>query len=123
MNYEKVIMAVAVLTFIFSAGLSGVQAKSLDSDPDTEQRTELILESFESSDYDRWQKLVNPNSNLARSINEDNFSSFIEARKLARQGKYEEFLQSYENLKENLGLSDEDVEKVAAFLDELDKEK
>lgn len=118
-KYEKAIIAIAVLTFIFSAGISSVQAqtdKILDDNLDDEYRTEQLLGSFEDSDYDNWLKFVNPNSNLAKKISKEDFELFMQARKLARQGKYEDTLHLYHDLKTHLKLSNIDVDIVEKTL-------
>ncbi len=115
MKYHKIIIAIAVLTFVFSAG-SVVQAKAL-SDLDNElpqfaQRSELILESIESGSYDTWRKLVNPNSKIAKKVDNDDFDKFIQARILAREGKYQQALALYDYLRIRLNLGNNEVKNI-----------
>ncbi len=109
----------AVLTFVFSAGLSGVQATTtynVINQQEGADRAMLIMKSLEIGNYETWLKLVNPNSRLAKSINEEDFNEFMKARDLARQGKYKEALLLYEDLKLKLGLSDKDIERIVLSL-------
>jgi hypothetical protein len=126
MKYEKMIVAMAVLTFVFSAGLSSVQAmvaKGMAEEllRDVE-RAELILESIEYGSYESWRKLVNNNSKIAKKVCEEDFNEFVRARKLARQGKYEEALNLCDDLKAKLSLDDRDVSNIVSSLGIGDEE-
>lgn len=118
-KYEKVIVTIAVLTFVFSAGMSNVQAQTDVIMPDeigNERRAEYILESLEESDYDNWKRFVNPNSKLAQKVTRDVFQKFTHARELARQGRYDEALLECERVAPYLDLNEKEVGKIISVL-------
>ncbi len=118
MKYKKAIVAMAVLTFIFSVGVSGANAGAAArmANRNNARRAEMTLKSIEANDYDAWRRLVNPNSRLARQISEGDFREFSRARKLARQGRYQEAIEIYERLKAKIGLSDKEIEEISSSL-------
>lgn len=115
-KYQNIIVAIAVLNFIFSAGITTSQVNAASDtfegqSQDTE-KAELILESFEEGSYETWRKLVDSDSKIVHKIKKDDFYEFIKARNLARQGRYQEALDLYEDLKIKLDLSDEDINNI-----------
>lgn len=119
-KYQNIIIAIAVLTFVFSAGLTGTQVKAaeygFEEQSQEVERAELILESFEEGSYETWRKLVNPNSKIARKIEKKDFYEFIKARNLARKGEYQEAWDLCEDLRTRLGLSGKEIEKIVESL-------
>lgn len=118
-KYEKVIITIAVLTFVFSAGMSNVQAQTDVIIPDeigNEVRAEYILESLEDSDYDDWKRLVNPNSKLAQKVTKEVFQKFTHARELARQGRYNKALWECERVASYLDLNEKETGKIINIL-------
>jgi len=121
MKYEKVIMAIAVLSFVFSAGISSIQTRAmrdLEDRQEDDQKIELIMESIENNSYETWQKLVNPNSKIAKIIGPEEFNKFVKTRTLARQTKYKEAIDTYEKLKISLGLDNDDVDRIVGMIGE-----
>lgn len=119
MKYKNAAIAMAVLTFVFSVGVANANAGAMRrvANKDNARRAEMALESIEASDYETWRRLINPNSKLARQIDEMDFKEFVRARNLARQGRYQEAVEIYEKLKAKIGLTDEEVEQISVSLD------
>ncbi|MBW6441949.1 hypothetical protein K0B04_03560 [Patescibacteria group bacterium] len=66
----------------------------------TEERHEEMISAFENSDYHSWKELMNGRGKVTEIVNEENFSRFAEAHKLALEGKTEEA----EKIRQELGL-------------------
>jgi hypothetical protein len=118
MNYEKIITTMAVLTFIFTAGLSAEQAKASQDETvsqDIIARAEIVLESLEEADFENWSKRVSVKK-LPVKVNKDDFQLFIKARKLARNGEYEASMAICAELKSRLKLSDREFNQIAQKL-------
>lgn len=64
------------------------------------ERHQLMLEAFENNDYQAWKSLMDDRGRVIEVINQDNFSKFAEAHRLASEGKFEEA----RTLREELGL-------------------
>lgn len=56
----------------------------------TEERHQEMTSAFENNDYNSWKNLMSGRGRVAEVINEQNFSRFAEAHKLALEGKTEE---------------------------------
>ena len=64
------------------------------------ERHQKMVQALENNDYNAWKELMNGQGRILEVINEENFSKFAEARKLALEGKYDEANQ----IREELGL-------------------
>jgi hypothetical protein len=64
------------------------------------ERHQLMLEAFQNNDYEAWKNLMGDRGRVTEVINQDNFSKFAEAHKLALEGNFEEARA----LREELGL-------------------
>ncbi len=76
----------------------------------SEQRHEAIEKAFESNDYAKWKEMMQGKGKVTQVINEQNFSKFAEAHKLAEEGKYSEA----NAIRKELGLRTSDEEKNGA---------
>ncbi len=120
MKYKKVIITIAVLNFVFSAGMFSVQARSvrnLENEQEDEQRAELIMESIENNNYESWRKLLGSNTQIAKIIGPKEFDDFVKIRNLARQTKYKEAMDIYKGLKSRLNLSNNEINKIAQLIE------
>ncbi|MFO7807191.1 MAG: hypothetical protein R6V40_02085 [Candidatus Moraniibacteriota bacterium] len=63
-----------------------------------EERHQEIIQALEDNDYKAWSNLMNNKGKVTQAINEDNFSQFTKAYKLAQEGKYDEADQIREEL-------------------------
>ena len=66
----------------------------------TEERHEEMISAFQNNDYQAWKELMNGKGRVTELINEENFSRFAEAHKLALEGNTEEA----EKIRQELGL-------------------
>ena len=66
----------------------------------TEERHEEMISAFQNNDYQAWKELMNGKGRVTELINEENFSRFVEAHKLALEGNTEEA----EKIRQELGL-------------------
>jgi hypothetical protein len=114
-KYQKVAINIAFLTIIFSAGLitsSLAVLGSSDVDLDlnegkitkySQEKQEKILNTFEKSDYQAWQKIVGQKNKVGEIIDEETFKNFITARVAARNGQYNKAIKLTEELKKKVG--------------------
>ena len=65
---------------------------------------------MENNDYDGWSKLIEGRGRAVEVVNEENFSRFTEARRLAQEGRYEEA----DAIREELGLRTRDGARIGA---------
>ncbi|MEI7890426.1 MAG: hypothetical protein WCI36_00495 [bacterium] len=86
MNYQKAAINIAFLTVIMTGGIC---SGSKNKDNKRHMNRKLILEAFESGDYETWSRIVKKNTDLVTVIAEDEFIKFIDARNAARVGDYE----------------------------------
>ena len=90
-RYQKAAVSIAFLTAVLSAGLTPGYAiadnGSTGSDVNYSQ-AQAILETFESDDFDRWQKSISGDSELNSLVSKKDFERFIAARQAARSGDY-----------------------------------
>lgn len=114
-KYQKVAINIAILTIIFSAGIISSSLAVLGSDADlnldisngkttkhSQEKQEKILNTFEKSDYQTWQKIVGQKNKVGEIIDEKTFNNFITARIAARNGQYNKAIKITEELKNKL---------------------
>ncbi len=69
----------------------------------SEERHTAMTKAFETNDYQTWKELMGDRKGrMVELVNEENFPKFVEARKLALEGKFEEA----KALRAELGLGD-----------------
>jgi hypothetical protein len=66
----------------------------------TEERHEEMTKAFENNDFNTWKEQMGGRGRVSQVINEENFSRFAEAHRLALEGKTEEAAK----IREELGL-------------------
>jgi hypothetical protein len=66
----------------------------------SEERLEAMTNALESNDYNAWKELMQGRGRVLQVINEQNFSRFAEAHKLALSGTIDEARK----IREELGL-------------------
>jgi len=114
MKKNKLIVSVAVLTLMLTAGVSSVFAYQGDYTQkgpiDSPERHEAMEEAFANNDYNAWKELMNGRGRVKEIINSDNFAQFGEAHNLAEAGKYDEA----DAIRKELGLRTKDGERVGA---------
>ena len=110
-KYKKAAINIALITIIFTTGLSSnvFAALSGGSDIDIESKLakpdakqEQVVASIEDDDYESWRKIVGKNSKVAKLIDQKSFDLFVRARNAARQGEYEDAINLTEAVKEQL---------------------
>ncbi|MFZ2310135.1 MAG: hypothetical protein WAW11_01165 [Patescibacteria group bacterium] len=115
-KYQRVAINIAILTIIFSAGVINSSLAVLGSDSElnldvnnkkitkySQEKQEKILNTFEKSDYQAWQKIVGQNNKVGEIIDESTFNNFITARTAARNGQYNKAIKITEELKKKVG--------------------
>ncbi len=97
MNRKKKIASLFGLATIIGAGALAVGANAYRGDysqkgPNfSEERHAQMEKIFENSDYTAWKEMMNGRGRVLEVINsEENFQKFVQARKLAMEGKHEE---------------------------------
>ena len=70
----------------------------------SEERHEEMTKAFENNDYNAWKEQMGGRGRVSQVVNEQNFSRFAEAHKLALEGKTEEATKIRQEL--GLGLQD-----------------
>ena len=107
-KYKKAAINIALITIIFTTGLTSSVIASLSGGPDSDiesrmakpdARQEKVVASLEAEDYETWRKTVGRNSKVAKLIDENSFRLFIKARNAARQGEYDEAIGLTEEIK------------------------
>lgn len=109
-KYEKVAINLALLTIIFSAGITSNYLATANSDSDlnlnnkktakySQEKQEKILNTFENSDYQTWKKIIGQNNKVGDIIDEPTFKNFVTARIAARNGQYNKAIKITEALK------------------------
>jgi hypothetical protein len=66
----------------------------------SEERHTLMQKAFETNDYNAWKNLMQNRGRATQVINENNFSKFSEAHKLALSGD----LEGAQKIRQELGL-------------------
>jgi len=114
MKRNKLIVSVAVLTLMLTAGATSVFAYQGDYTQkgpiDSPERHEAMEEAFANNDYNAWKELMNGRGRVKEVINSDNFAQFAEAHNLAEAGKYDEA----DEIRKELGLRAKDDKQVGA---------
>ena len=94
MKSKKVYVSLAVLTLILTAGVASVSAYQGDYNkqgPNTDPvRHEAMQAALDGKDYNSWKELMNDKGRVAQVVNEENFSKFVEARRLGQSGSIKE---------------------------------
>ena len=103
-KYKKAALNIALLTLLFSGGLSlgYVRTVANTGDMNVSKQEKMLLDSFENDDYDLWKKVVSKKSKIRNVVAEDDFEKFIDARKLARAGEYDKSIELTEKLEFDL---------------------
>lgn len=106
-KYKQAAIAIAFLTIILSAGIcNGVTTREEKSKRQQSQKI-AILEAFENGDYESWRQIILAKGDVYSSISEEDFNKFVQARRAARSGDYDQAINlsaEVENeLKEKLG--------------------
>lgn len=102
---KKVILGIGVLALGISGSLAGV-ASAYKGDPAQKgpnysaERHEAMEKAFETNDFESWKNLMQNKGRVAQIINEQNFSKFAEAHKLAEEGD----LEGAKKIRQELGL-------------------
>lgn len=105
MNMKSTILTTSGILLGGLVLLSG-QALAYKGDPAvqgpyySQERHEAMTDAFESNDYASWKELMGNKGRVTQLINEENFSLFAEAHKLALEGKTDEA----KAIREELGL-------------------
>lgn len=118
MSNNKILVGTsALVAIIFAGAFSASQAYRGDysqKGPNySDERHTEMEKAFENNDYNAWKELMDQNQRQGRVmsvINEENFSKFAEAHRLAEEGKYSEADQ----IRADLGLRTRDGERVGA---------
>ena len=105
--YKKTAVTIAILTLVISANISAIHASPLEAERMLNSSFQRgsdrdILETFEEGDYEKWKKKVGLNSRIASIVTKEKFNDFIKARRLAREGKYEEAIRLADELKKEI---------------------
>lgn len=102
-KYQQAIASVAFLTLFLSAGLNvglleSSRAKSINKN---RGRAELILNSFESHNYNLWKSTVGDNA-ISSLIKKEDFNNFLASRSAIRSGQYDKALDLSSKLEQKL---------------------
>ena len=98
-------VAVIVVGVLASSSASAYRGDYSIQGPEySPERHSEIMEAMEGDDYEAWVKLMENRGRVTEIINEENFSRFTEARRLAMEGRYEEA----DAIREELGLRTRD---------------
>lgn len=106
-KYVNIIATLAVVTIILSTGISSAYADSNEyvnykKGGKLAEQQMAILEAFENEDYKAWKLIIGENSLIAKEVGHELFSDFIKARKLARNGSYDEALSILNEISQEL---------------------
>ena len=103
---SKTLLAGAAILILGGAVITPGLVSAYRGDPSvqgpnySQERHEAMTQAFENNDYQAWAKQMRSRGWVAEVINEDNFSRFVEARRLMLEGKTEEAAA----IREELGL-------------------
>ncbi len=94
MNKKKIALSITALVLAGSVLAPAVQAYrgevGLPGPNCTPERQELMLQAFDNNDYNAWKEQMQGKGRVTQVVNQDNFSRFAEAHKLAQEGKTDE---------------------------------
>ena len=109
-KWKKAAVNIALLTIILTTGILNSYPSSADIDPDkdadnqklpkySQDKQEKVALAFEDNDYQAWKEIVGTKSKIGGAVNESDFQRFVNARKAARSGQYDEAIRITEELK------------------------
>lgn len=100
-SYKQAALSIAVLTIIFTAGLTdGYECFASSGQKEAvESKREQIMASIEEADYDAWRQNVGTKNSLTRIISPTDFQEFVRLRQEARSGYYDKSVMLAQNLK------------------------
>jgi len=76
---------------VFSKTANAYRGDPAVKGPDySEERHEAMTQAFGAGDYGAWKDLMQGKGRVTQVVNEDNFSRFVEAHRLALEGKMDE---------------------------------
>ena len=105
------VVAVIIAGVLTCSSVSAYRGDYSEQGPDySPERHAEMIGVTNNDDYDAWSELMEDRGRADQVINEENFSKFAEARKLAQEGRYEEA----DAIREELGLRTRNGEKVGA---------
>jgi len=95
-----------MLTLVMASNISAVYASPRETERlmqnFLQQEREDFFQTFEDDDYEAWKSKVGKNSDIAKIITKEKFSKFVQARRLARRGSYEESVKLAAELKDQI---------------------
>ncbi len=103
---KKTLMGLGAVGLIMASFMAVSSANAFAGDPSVKgpnysaERHEAMEKAFEGGDYEAWSNLMVGKGRVIQIINKDNFSKFVEARKLARDGN----LEGAKEIRKSLGL-------------------
>jgi hypothetical protein len=107
MKINKKVLAITAMSLIGVLGLASLSTVSAYQGDYTKQgpnfspeRHEIMIQAMESNNYNLWKELMNGRGRVIEVINENNFSQFVKAHQLAKEGKHDEASK----IREELGL-------------------
>ena len=110
-------VAVIVVGVIASSSVSAYRGDYSEQGPEySPERHAEMTKAMNDNDYNAWTELMGDRGKVTQVINEENFSRFTEAHKLAQDGEYEEA----DMIREELGLRTRDGERVGAHRGMMD---
>lgn len=117
MNTKKILLSVSTLALVEVLGLVtansalAYQGDYTKKGPNyTAERHEAMEKAFANNDYSAWKNLMQGRGRVTQVVNQNNFSKFAKAHKLAEQGKYAEA----NAIREELGLRTNNGQKIGA---------
>ena len=104
-------VAVIVVGVIASSSVSAYRGDYSEQGPEySPERHAEMTKAMNDNDYNAWTELMGDRGKVTQVINEENFSRFTEAHKLAQDGEYEEA----DMIREELGLRTHDGERIGS---------
>lgn len=103
-NYRQAALSIALLTIIFTAGLTdGYECFSDKEQKEVaEAKREQIMTSIEKADYDLWRQSIGAQNSVTSVINRNDFQAFVQLRQEARSGAYDKSIELAQSLKVKL---------------------
>ena len=98
-------VAVMFVGLIASSSVSAYRGDGSVQGPErSPERHSEIMEAMDGNDYEAWSKLMENRGRITEIVNEENFSKFVEIRKLDQEGEHE----GANAIREELGLRIQD---------------